>query len=478
MRCAESQRASDSSAAFAASTSGSCATLVSLVSSSRVQARPRRSTDHYRNVERASSIAPNRVTEPGPAPQRLGACFSGGGFRASFFALGCARYLAEAALLPRLAAVSGVSGGSIAAAALADRWPDMGAGPPDDEAFLRAIDAPFRECITTNDLRNIWVSRIARGALSGRDRGRVLADTLVEYLYHHQFVAKLPSQAPQVIFTSTDLATGRALRISRDFIGSWDFDYVEPPPAQVELGAAVAASAAVPFAFPPVHVDSAGLGLTDPPKTLSLVDGGVYDNLGLEWFQPGKTKRPKSFVDCDFVIVVNASGLLRRKDKTYGTVSGANRSRSVQYSQTINLRTRWFVEDLEAKRRRGVYIGLTRDPRKFTLPGEDGKKPVGIDPKHYRHALPSELVLPLADLRTDLNRFLPEEAGLLSYHGYWSLHARLASLYPDLAVAEPRWRDYSDLSPADVKRLGRMLQDGSQRIRLIGKLKRVFGKRG
>jgi predicted acylesterase/phospholipase RssA len=245
----------------------------------------------------------------------------------------------------------------------------MGPGPPDERTFLTELDGPFRSSVTSSDLRNIWLRQSATGALIGRDRGQVLADTLSEHLYEHRRVVDLPESAPQVIFTSTDLATGRALRVSRDFIGSWDFDYVEPPPNQVELGPAVAASAAVPFLFPPVMIDSAGLGLTKPPKQLALVDGGVYDNLGLEWFRPGKTKRPKSYVHCNFVIVVNASGLLRRKDDTYGTVRAANRSRAVQYSQTINLRTRWFVEDLEAKRSSGVYIGLTatRGPSRSRL---------------------------------------------------------------------------------------------------------------
>jgi hypothetical protein len=96
---------------------------------------------------------------------------------------------------------------------------------------------------------------------------------------------------------------------------------------------------------------------------------------------------------------------------------------------------------------------------------------VGIDRKLYEPALPSELVLPLADLRTDLNRFLPEEAGLLSYHGYWSLHARLASLYPDMALAKPSWHEYADLSPAQVESFLRMLREGRHRVRALGKFR-------
>src|SRR5438045_1299230 len=111
------------------------------------------------------------------ARPRIGICLSGGGFRASFYALGVMRYLAEAALLNDTVAISAVSGGAIAAAAVADR--------------------------------------------------------------------------------------------------------AELLPA----GGSAAASAAVPALFPPASLSTAGLGLRDAPAVLSLADGGVYDNLGLEWFQ-------------------------------------------------------------------------------------------------------------------------------------------------------------------------------------------------
>jgi hypothetical protein len=65
----------------------------------------------------------------------------------------------------------------------------------------------------------------------------------------------------------------------------------------------------------------------------------------------------------------------------------------------------------------------------------------------------TELVAPLARLRTDLDRFLPEEAGLLSYHAYWPTHTRLAALHPQLAVRAPSWREYADLAVEEIGRL-------------------------
>lgn len=299
-------------------------------------------------------------------PQLIGLCLSGGGFRASFYALGCLRYLAEANQLHRIGAISAVSGGSIAAGMVAHRWDGVSVGSPDELAsFRKAIDEPFRSCVTTNDLRNVWLARRARRL--GLQGGDVLAGVLDDYLFDgadRVYVAKLPA-GPQIVFTSTDLATGRAFRVSRDFVGSWEFKY-HAPPSHLELATAVAASAAVPMLFPPVVLPTKGLGLTDPPEELALADGGVYDNLGLEWFQGWGSGRPPEAVPCNFVIVVNASGRLTRHDRRYGTVDGALRSRDVQYDQTVKLRTRWFVDQLEHGRASGAYVGISGDPASTT----------------------------------------------------------------------------------------------------------------
>ena len=62
-----------------------------------------------------------RAPEPGVA-----LCLSGGGSRAMLFHAGALLRLNELGLLPRLARISSVSGGSIAAGALAVAWRDLG----------------------------------------------------------------------------------------------------------------------------------------------------------------------------------------------------------------------------------------------------------------------------------------------------------------------------------------------------------------
>jgi NTE family protein len=393
------------------------------------------------------------------APQRIGICLSGGGLRASFYALGVLRYLAEAGILHRLATISSISGGSIAAAALADRWGEVAAAGHSLEAFLEHVDRPFRSVVTEKNLRNIWIRRwLTR---FWRDRGRVQGTVLADYLYKTRRVSALPSGL-QTVITSTDLATGRAFRVCRDFVGSYDFDYVDPP-EELELGAAVAASAAFPLVFPPVHLSTEGWGLRDAPPILSLTDGGVYDNLGLEWFQGWDSGRPAAAVKPDFLVVVDASGGFRRTDKRVGEFKALGRVRSIQYRQTRTVRIRWliaeFMQEAEAGRWHGVYVASVGDPRRYR--DRTGQP---IDSSLYHGALPSELIGPLAGLRTDLDRFLPEEADLLSYHGYWSTHARLGSTHPDLAVVEPTWREFGELSEPEKLRLKRILEWGRKHL--------------
>jgi len=387
---------------------------------------------------------------------RIGVCLSGGGFRAALYGLGVIRYLAEAGLLPQVRTVSAVSGGSVAAAVLADRWPALARESFSLDAFIREVEEPFHRAVAETNMRNEAIGRWAKRhvSLRGLSRGSAMGDVLVEHLLDAGRVVDLDPML-QVILTSTDCATGRAFRVSRDFIGSWDFGY-QPVPESLGLGASVAASTAVPMLFPPVHIHTDRFGLRNPPPVLSLVDGGVYDNLGLEWFQGWDVGRPPAAREVDFVIVVDASGPFKRSDKRLGTARAVLRSRDIQYVQSRTTRIRWFVEELTTGTRHGVYLVAKYDPSSFKR-GDNSP----IDPRLYDGALPRGFASALSGLRTDLDRFSPEEAALLGYHGYWSAHARIGTFYPHLALnGSPSWRDYESLSDATTAALHGLLAKG------------------
>jgi NTE family protein len=398
------------------------------------------------------------VSTPADRP-RIGLCLSGGGFRAALYALGVVRYLAEAGQLPNVKAVSAVSGGSIAAAVLGDRWPALASAGFAVEAFRQEVEAPFEATVANHNIRNEALRRWAGRRLTfrGPARSSVVGGILAERLIGAERLVDL-DPALQVVLTSTDLGTGRAFRMSQEFVGSYDFGYPDPP-ADLRVGEAIAASAAVPMLFPPVHLATAGMGLTKAPATLSLTDGGVYDNLGLEWFQGWKSGRPSQARAVDFVIVVDASGVLAAQNARFRGVAALSRTRDIQYFQTRATRIRWFVEKLLRDEMRGIYLVTKYPPQSFRLP--DGRP---IDPALYDAALPATVTKALAGLRTDLDTFSTTESALLRYHGYWSMHARLKALHPALAVAgPPDWRDFASLPASGADELLIALSAGARR---------------
>lgn len=390
---------------------------------------------------------------------RIGLCLSGGGFRAALFGLGVLRYLAEAGRLQDVVAASAVSGGSVTAALLADRWPDLEREGFSAEAFERHIVAPFLAVVTKRNLRNRGLAAWAVTRVAPRRRrvGAAIGAAIAKHTLRTRYLADLPPGL-QVILTATDLVSGRAFRMSREFIGGWEFGYATPPPT-LTLGTAIAASTAVPFLFPPVHLRTDGLRLkpTTPAK-LALVDGGVYDNLGLEWFQGWDRGRPAAARPADFIVVVDASAPLLPRPKRYGWLTSLMRSQEAQYAQTRASRVRWFVDHLLTGRLQGVHIPIDRDPRGFQPPPAVEKLDDAAD-----GALPDGFAGAISSLRTDLDRFRPDECQLLMYHGYWSVHVRLRHLQPTLSIEHPAWRDYADLDVADERTLQTVLAAGQQR---------------
>jgi hypothetical protein len=289
------------------------------------------------------------------------------------------------------------------------------------------------------------------------NRTAVLGHVLGEHLFEGIALSELPKR-PQAVITTTDLTAGRAFRLSRDFIGSYDHGYGTSG-GSVPLGTACAASAAVPFALPPLRLATRGMGLKDTaPAVLALADGGVYDNLALEWFQGWGSGRPLAALPAEFRIVIDAAGPIDRRGTPRTTPAALTRVKGIQYAQTRTVRTRWFVEHLINGTERGLYLSLGRHPSLVRLP--DGGR---LDPATYARALPSEFAPALSALRTDFDKFLPEEIDLLEYHGYWSTHALLRGLRPELAIqGEPDWRTYADLSTHDQNSLLRLLADGAR----------------
>lgn len=217
--------------------------------------------------------------------KRLGLALSGGGFRAAAFHLGVFRKLEALGLLWKVDLLTCVSGGSIAGGFLALNWGK-------DDALDRLEDY-----LKT---KSIAVSSVLGGIFNPFEtRLEKLADTYDKHLFHGAKLEDL-SGGPRIYFNATNLATGNmfffvAGENKPTELGEWQLG--QNAGGTFPLSHAVAASSAFPPVFPPLRIDQDQFdGDVD---FVTLTDGGVYDNLGVN---PVFRKRNA----LDFVIVSDA----------------------------------------------------------------------------------------------------------------------------------------------------------------------------
>jgi NTE family protein len=224
----------------------------------------------------------SRTPEPAVA-----LCLSGGGYRAMVFHLGALWRLNEAGLLRSLKRVSSVSGGSITAATLAVRWPELNFDSGGvARAFLAVVVEPVRELAR----QTIDVGSVFGGILNPFS---TVADNVAaayrKYLFGGKTLQDLPDE-PRFVINATNVQTAALWRFSKPYMGDYRVGLVKAP--AVDLATAVGASSAFPPFLSPVHLrvraedftPDPRADLQEPPFTTNVVlsDGGVYDNLGLE----------------------------------------------------------------------------------------------------------------------------------------------------------------------------------------------------
>lgn len=202
-------------------------------------------------------------------PKRIGLALSGGGFRAAAFHLGVMRQLDAAGLLSKIDLVTCVSGGSIAGAALAQNWraPDR----------LDILDHYLRT-------RSVAVSSVIAGVLDPfESRLDKLADSYDRHLFKGQPLEALAG-GPRLYLNATNLSTGNLFFFVAGGgkpceLGEHELGVVAAP--RFPIARAVAASSAFPPVFPPLRLSAADYPPGENFDYVTLTDGGVYDNLGV-----------------------------------------------------------------------------------------------------------------------------------------------------------------------------------------------------
>lgn len=374
---------------------------------------------------------PDRAALPDvPVGPPIAVTLSGGGFRATLSGLGVLRFVADAGMLDRVRYVSSVSGGSVANGVFAARFPAVREGGFTAEVFDSQVLRPVVERVSGASLQRGMVAKIWK-ILGRATRTDLLADEFDRWFFDGRLVEDLPAGC-RFVFNAANTSTGVRFMFERDLVGDYVIGRIPAGGTGLRLAEAVAASAAVPGLLAPMVVK----GLEFPcqrGRTVRLVDGGVYDNMGLEAVDE---------LPDHLLVSLNAGGLF--VTGRYGRVPlvrDLQLAQSLLYRQSTALRRRMMVDRFQAWEaardgdrpspawgRRGVLFGLAT-----TLEPTDAWRQANPTPP-----VPDEV----AFVKTSFDRFPEQLCDKLVYAGWWLAGATLSRYHPELfeGMDLPVWR--------------------------------------
>lgn len=380
-------------------------------------------------------------------PEAIGYCLSGGGYRAALFHLGGLIRLNELGLMRKLARVSSVSGGSITAGALGVAWSRL---TFDHNDVATNLDAEVVTPVLRMTRTAIDVKAGALGLLMFVSSGTIVANAYDSVLFHGATLQDLPS-TPVFVINATNLQTGGLMRFSRRYAADWRAFIVDRP--TIRLADAVAASSAFPLILSPVRLALSGTvtvpqgAIFDDPhlrRRVVLVDGGVYDNLGLE----------TTWKRCGVLLVNNGS---RNTEAAPGNFSIHHLVRTVMtmLDHSINMRERVLI-DLYTRiladglpERAGAYWGMNTRIADYRV-----GNPLNVSQREFETA---------RQIRTRLDRFSSDEQDLLIKVGYTLADAarRASRCRPHPFVRSGRQSPSSRPRPPSARRAG-AVQDAAR----------------
>ncbi len=379
-----------------------------------------------------TGIRPARPKAPTKGPT-VGVALSGGGFRATFAALGVLRFLADAGLLGNLRYASSVSGGSVANGMLATRWAEVRAGGYASGELDRLVIDPMvaqvaGKSLKTKVIRNVW-----RTVGFSKGRTDILAWALDDWFYGNTQLEDLDPECRWII-NAANLNTGVRFGFERDVLGDYVTGNAPTAGTGLKVSHAVAASAAVPGVLAPLQI--AGVPFPCWTGPVELIDGGAYDNAAL-------TPLDRPGLRHVFTFTINAGGVFVTGG--YGRiplVRELTRANSLLYRQSTALRTSLMVErfrawdstiegEQPAWARQGLLFGLATTIEAKDAPAEFAEF-VAAHPEERTYKGKDLAFVPTVFDRLD-------EALLrrLVYRGWWLTGASLARWYPGMARLEP-----------------------------------------
>ena len=340
----------------------------------------------------------------------VGLALSGGGYRATLYHIGSLWRLNELGWFNRLNEITSVSGGSIIAAYLGYRWKDLEFNEKGRAVnFDRVIVEPLRDFCS----RTIDVGAIISGLFSPF---RLSGGCLMSYykrLFGNATLQDLPLKNEGPLFTiyATSLQTGVSVRFSQPYMADYRIGMIELP--EVKIATAVAASSDFAPLINPIVVKIdpndwkwfKGADLFDDRElysNMTLVDGGFYDNMGLERVWDRYTTVLVSDAGAPFPL--ERCRLIR-----FRRFFTAQRLLSLVSRQNRAQRKRWLISDFKDKKGSGTYWGITTKIANYKLEKHGLPGPIVKDDK---------ITLSLSEIKTRLIRFDPERQERLVNWGY------------------------------------------------------------
>jgi len=388
-----------------------------------------------------------------PVEDGIAVCLSGGGYRAMLFHTGVLWRLLELGFLSPIARtatlpggvqkpigtfqrISSVSGGSIISGMLGHKWQSLDFSSP------TALLATYKKAVV-KPIRDLASTTLAAGTLEGAVK--VLADIVLpgsvnehlaraydKHLFERAALNTLPA-SPRWVINASNLQSGALWRFMAPYMRDWKVGESKRTD-KVSIAQAVAASSAFPPVLAPATFefeeadftpDTGGSGeynLQRPPFTthVSLADGGVYDNLGLETAY----KRYRTLLVSDAGAPFQPAGDVPRNWAGLG-----KRVIDVVDNQVRSQRKRLLVNAYKTGTRLGAFWDIDADIDSFAAPG--------TLPCPHVHTLE------LAGVDTDLGeKDAPVQERLINW-GYAVCDASVRS-YLDTSLPAPAGFPYPD----------------------------------
>jgi len=272
--------------------------------------------------------------------KRFGVGLSGGGYRAAAFHLGTLQKLYELKLLDNVDVLSTISGGSITGAAFClkkDGFPEFEKrmiGSLSSKNVIAFVLTSWRGLLTISLILFCaclssflpftrfapWsilpVVILLLGLLKFQFKifpvSKIIERAYDKFFYDKAKLSEL-CDMPELAIGSTNLQTSRPFTFSKRKIEDSAYANYRPPVkfngTDFPVARAVIASSCVPFGFTPITIDPVFFKDHDVAVSAKvnpqLVDGGVYDNQGVQ-----KLTQTGSSYACDIVLVSDAGNKL------------------------------------------------------------------------------------------------------------------------------------------------------------------------